>query len=47
MDFTQTLKTYQNEENFALDLRKGNPSNFPIVYRCYRKDNKDIAKIKK
>jgi len=32
---------------FVLDLRKGNSSNFTIIYRYYKKDNKDILRIKK
>jgi len=35
------------KKNFVSDLRKDNPSNFAIVYRYYRKDNKDISRIKK
>jgi len=35
------------KENFVLDLRKDNPSNFAIIYRYHRKDNKDISRIKK
>jgi len=38
---------YRNEEKFVSDLRKDNPSNFAIIYRYYRKDNKDISRIKK
>jgi len=39
-------KYIKMNKNFVLDLRKGNPSNFAIIYRYYRKDNKDISRIK-
>jgi len=52
MKKTKTLRrkgpeVYWNEEELVLDLRKDNPSNFAIMYRYYRKDNKDISRIKK
>jgi len=40
-------KYIKTMKNFASDLRKDNPSNFAIIYRYYRKDNKDISRIKK
>jgi len=41
------LKYIKMKKNFVSDLRKNKPSNFAIIYRYYRKDNKDISRIKK
>jgi len=40
-------KHIDTKKNFVSDLRKGSPTNLPLYYRCYRKDNEDILRIKK